>query len=417
MRFKITFAAALLASTLMLTACGSGDVGADGDAGDPVRFGYLMPETGSVAVLGGSLVAATRLAVDDINAGGGILGGRVDLVGADTASDPTVAAQALDRLLSRNVLSIMGTGQSAVSLSLLDKVVSSRTLMCSGADTALEFTSYPDENYHYRTSTSNLLQAIALASLMEENGSKRVAVVGRGDAFGQGLVDELESNLGSLVAERVIYDPLTTSFEAEVRKIREANVDAVALIGYAEMGEFVQTMIENGLTVANGVQLYGVNQLASNVLWEAVDPSNQGVLKGLKGVTNPKAYDDDFSKRLLEANPDLKQALFAAEQYDCAIITALAAVAAGSTNAAEIKNSVADVTRGGEDCNSFKDCVTLLKTGTDIRYVGPSGPKDMSDAGDPTVARFATWTMDDKSQVQLDGGFVCEGGACTSANK
>lgn len=414
MRSKITFGAAVLAATLVLTACSSG--GGEGDSGESVRFGYLMPETGSVAVLGGSLVASTRLAVDDINAAGGILGSRVDLIGADTASDPTVAAQAIDRLLSRNTMAIMGTGQSAVSLSLLDKVVSSRTLMCSGADTALEFTEYPDEDYHYRTSTSNLLQAIALASLMEENGAERVAVVARGDAFGQGLADELEANLGDLVVERVIYDPLTTSFEAEVAEIRKAGVDAVALIGYAEMGEFVQTMIENGLTVAKGVQLYGVNQLASNVLWEAVDPSNQGVLEGLKGVTNPKAYDEDFSKRLLEANPDLEQALFAAEQYDCAIITALAAVTAGSTSAADVKDFVSDVTRGGDDCHNYADCVKMLEAGTDIRYVGPSGPKDLSDAGDPTVARFATWSMDGKSQVQLDGAFVCEEGTCAPAN-
>jgi len=57
-----------------------------------------------------------------------------------------------------------------------------------------------------------------------------------------------------------------------------------------------------------------------------------------------------------------------------------------------------------------------LKAGKDIRYVGPSGPKNLSDAGDPTVARFATWTMDGASQVQLDGEFRCEDGTCTSGS-
>ncbi len=416
MKSKFLPGIALVAAALALTACQAAGP-ADGDgAGGSVRFGYLMPETGSVAVLGGSLVASTRLAVDDINDAGGIQGKKVELVGGDTASDPTVATQAVDRLLSRDVMAIMGTGQSAVSLSLLDKVVSSRTLMCSGADTALEFTDYPDEDYHYRTATSNLLQAIALASLMQDNGAERIAVVGRGDAFGQGLVDQLVSNLGDAVAERIVYDPLTTNFEAEVGKIRAAKADAVALIGYAEMGEFVQTMIENGLTVGKGVQLYGVNQLASNVLWESVDPKNHGVLAGVKGVTNPRTYDEGFNDRLLKANPDLTQALFAAEQYDCAIITALAAVAAGSTDPQVVKEHVADVTRGGQECNSYADCTKLLASGTDIRYVGPSGPKELSDAGDPTVARFASWTMDGQSQVQLDGEFVCEKNTCRSGS-
>jgi len=413
MNVKVASGVAVAAVLLALTACSPGD---DAGGSETVRIGYLMPETGAVAVLGGSLVAATRLAVDDINAAGGIDGARVEVIGADTASDPTVASQALDRLLSRNVMAIMGTGQSAVSLSLLDKVVSSRTLMCSGADTALEFTTYPDDDYHFRMATSNLLQAIALSSLMEENGAQRVALVGRGDAFGQGLVEQLAANLGDKVVDTIVYDPNTTSFDAEVGEIRDAGVDSVALIGYAEMGEFVQTMIENKLTVANGVQLYGVNQLASNVLWETVDPSNQAVLEGLKGVTNPKAYDEEFGERLLEANPDLTQALFAAEQYDCAIVTALAAVAAGSTTAEDVRAYVADVTRGGEECNSYADCVALLKDGKDIRYVGPSGPKDLSDAGDPTVARFASWTMDDHSQVQTDGEYVCEEGTCAPAS-
>jgi branched-chain amino acid transport system substrate-binding protein len=412
MNSKLLPAAALLAA-LTLTACTATNTPGGGEA---VKFGYLMPETGSVAVLGGSLVASTRMAVKDINEAGGILGNKVEVVGGDTASDPTVAAQAVDRLLSRGVMAIMGTGQSAVSLSLLDKVVSSRTLMCSGADTALEFTDYPDEGFHYRTATSNLLQSIALASLMRDNGAERVAVVGRGDAFGQGLVDQLEENLGDAVAARVIYDPLTTSFEAEVGKIRDAKVDAVALIGYAEMGEFVQTMVENRLTVDNGVQLYGVNQLASNVLWESVDPGNKAVLKGVKGVTNPKTFDAGFNDRILAANAGLKQALFAAEQYDCAIITALAATAADSVDPSVVKDFVADVTRGGDECNSYADCVAALKAGKDIRYVGPSGPKNLSDAGDPTVARFATWTMDGASQVQLDGEFRCEDGTCTSGS-
>jgi branched-chain amino acid transport system substrate-binding protein len=413
MNAKVTWGASALVALLALSACSTGG---DTGSGETVRFGYLMPETGSVAVLGGSLVAATRLAVDDINAAGGIDGSRVEVIGADTASDPTVASQALDRLLSRNVMAIMGTGQSAVSLSLLDKVVSSRTLMCSGADTALEFTDYPDDDYHFRTSTSNLLQAIALSSLMEENGAERVALVGRGDAFGQGLVDQLSENLGDKVVDEIVYDPNTTSFDAEVAEIRAADVDSVALIGYAEMGEFVQTMIENKLTVDNGVQLYGVNQLASNVLWETVDPGNQAVLEGVKGVTNPKAYDEDFGARLLEANPDLTQALFAAEQYDCSIITALAAVAAGSTTAEDVREYVADITRGGEECNSYADCVALLGQDKDIRYVGPSGPKDLSDAGDPTVARFASWTMDAESQVQTDGEYACEQGTCAPVN-
>ena len=67
-------------------------------------------------------------------------------------------------------------------------------------------------------------------------------------------------------------------------------------------------------------------------------------------------------------------------------LIALAAEAAKSTKGTEIAKQLKAVSEGGEKCNTFPSCVTLLRNGKDIDYDGQSGPVTFSDAGDPTEA-------------------------------
>ena len=79
---------------------------------------------------------------------------------------------------------------------------------------------------------------------------------------------------------------------------------------------------------------------------------------------------------------------YGAESYDAITIIALAAVTAESDNPADIAAAINDVTRVGEKCTSFADCLALIEAGTDIDYDGVGGPYDFVDAGEPSSATF-----------------------------
>ncbi len=88
------------------------------------------------------------------------------------------------------------------------------------------------------------------------------------------------------------------------------------------------------------------------------------------------------------------------EQYDCAIITALAITASKSTEPTVYKDSIAAVTKGDVECTTDGDCVEKLKAGKTIAYVGPGGPTRLNSVGDTTVAQFQIYVVDDKGQSQ-----------------
>ena len=121
-----------------------------------------------------------------------------------------------------------------------------------------------------------------------------------------------------------------------------------------------------------------------------------GELVGAKGTTPAPETTDavrDFQARMdahaEAAGIDLDDTYaYGPEAYDSVMIIALAAQVAnddGSAHAGEIVN----VTKGGEKCGSYADCLALVEAGTDIDYDGVSGATDMSGNGEPIVGSYA----------------------------
>jgi ABC-type branched-subunit amino acid transport system substrate-binding protein len=113
---------------LMLTACGGSSGGtakttssakasntAAAKKGDgTLKIGTLLPQTGSLAFLGPPEFAGVKLAIQDINAAGGVLGKQVTETDSDSGDTSTdTASQSVDRLLSNNVDAIVGAASSS----------------------------------------------------------------------------------------------------------------------------------------------------------------------------------------------------------------------------------------------------------------------------------------------------------------
>lgn len=386
------------------TAADTGSASADG----VLTVGTLLPETGDLAFLGPPEVAGARLAVEDINAAGGVLGADVVLIEGDSGDTKTdTANQTVDRLLAEGADVIVGAASSAVSKTVIDKIVAANVIQFSPANTSPDFTTYNDNGLYFRTAPSDLLQGRVLAQQIADEGNTATAVIYRQESYGEGLANAFKENyegLGGTIPEFIAYAPDTTNFDAEVDAIAAAAPEAVLVVGFEESATILETMVAKGVG-PDAINVWGVDGNVGGIGGQVSDPA---LIAGMKG-TEPSvdlSTITDFTARLDGAYEGGVGGVFAygAETYDAITITALAAVVAGSDDPLAIAAEINGVTKEGEKCTDFASCVAVIDAGGDPDYDGLGGPYEFVDAGEPAAAsyRIATYDGGETPNTELD---------------
>lgn len=410
--------AAISAGALVLTACGGGDEaetatpaassggGSAAEGDGTLTIGSLLPQTGNLAFLGPPEYAGVELAIKEINEGGGVLGKDVEYIEGDSGdTQQDVANPTVDRLLAADVDVIIGAASSGVSFTVIDKITSAGVVHYSPANTSPDFTDYADKGLYFRTAPSDVLQGRILGETILADGCTEVGMLALQDPYGEGLAENVGLAVtgggGSLTPEDpIFYDPAASNFDAQVNELKAANPGCVVLIGFEESAKVIGSMVSAGIGPQE-VPLYLVDGNLGNALGKDLPP---GLLEGTRGSLPGAEATPDFRERLLGVDPALIDFNYAAESYDTVITSALAAIAAESDSGEAIAGTLADVTREGEKCTTFADCIMLLEAGDDIDYDGISGPIEMSDAGDPTSAIVGIYTFgpDNKLTTEID---------------
>lgn len=421
--------ALIVGAALVLAACGGDDEASETTAAEETAttaaaetetteaaeaaencglvIGTILPVTGDLAFLGPPEIAAAEIAVEDINAAGGVNGAEVVLEQGDSGDTTTDTANLeVDRLLSLGADAIVGAASSAVSKTVIDKITGAGVIQFSPANTSPDFTTYADNDLYFRTAPSDLLQGRVLANLVLEDGAQTASVIFRQESYGTGLAEAFRENFeaaGGTVAAFLPYAVDTQSFDAEIDQLVEAAADANVIIGFDESANIVTVMHERGIGPVD-VPAYGVDGNMGGLGELLEDPS---ILAGMKG-TEPSvdlSTITEFTDRLA-AVPGFTGEVFAygAETYDAVTIIALAAAVAAQSNdcpsGADIGAQINDVTRApGTECFDFAECLALIEAGEEIDYTGVGGPYDFVDAGEPAAASFRISQYDGASTV------------------
>ena len=282
------------------------------------------------------MIRAVEMAVEEINAAGGVLGKDIVLVGEDDGTDPEIAGTAADTLLADDVDYHRGPAGSTVALSVLDKITGAGIPMCSPSNTGVKFTTVDDNGgFYFRTAPPDNLQAQVLADLIVADGHQNVVVLAQSTEYGEGfanfLVEELNA-LGATAPDPILYDAEAGSYQAEAEQIAGEAPDAVATIGYDEGAQVITSAIAEGIGPQDDVQWYGTDGIQSSSFWESVDADDPTVVEGIRG-TAPSAAPADgeatFRERFEAFAPGV-DTIFSGHAYDCVVIAALAAIAAES---------------------------------------------------------------------------------------
>ncbi|WP_104525857.1 ABC transporter substrate-binding protein [Blastococcus atacamensis] len=221
--------------------------------GEPLVIGTLLPLTGNLAFLGPPEVAGAKLAIQDINAAGGVFGQPVQLVEGDSGDASTdTATQSVDRLLQSGVNAIVGAASSGVSLTVIDAITGAGVMQISPANTSDQFTTYNDNGLYFRTAPPDTLQARALADMIIEDGNNTVGILALNDPYGTGLAENTTQNLidAGLAEDDIVnitYDPQAANFDSEVQEMVEFNPDAIVVIGFEESSRILEGLNSNGV--------------------------------------------------------------------------------------------------------------------------------------------------------------------------
>ena len=373
-----------------------------GNVNGSLELGQLASQTGPLSNIVQSLTVPVTMAVDEINAGGGVLGKPVTYTLADDATDPNVASESLEGLLEDSkVDAIMGPTSSGITLNIIDEVRRRNVLMCSGSNTSAELSTTDSRGFYFRTTPSDRLQGPALGELVLKDGHKKVGILARRDTYGVGLASSVKKTLkkghAKVVAD-VSYDPDATTFDREVQKVVDKKPDAVIVLGFESDGsDIVRTLTAKGLSPQQ-FPIYTADGMRTNAFPTLLDPNNPGAAAGIKGTspaTQPAGVQHPFLDAFSATGID---PIYSSFYYDCTILTALAAEKAKSDDPAKMKKVFATNTRGKEQCTTFADCKRLIDAGKSISYQGASAAfKHMNKFGsfEPNAGVYEVWAFDE----------------------
>jgi len=368
-------------------------------------IGSLAPETGEQSSLLGSLRTPVQLAIDEINAAGGVNNQPVTLVTGDDGTDPDATGRTLDRMMGSDKADvIIGPVKASTALAILGQV-KGKAVLCSGSNTLAQLDKDGPKKsggLYFRTAPTDTLQGPALSELVLSDGHSKVGILARNDSYGLGFSKSVARGLkqgGAKVAANVAYNPDGTDLDADVQRVLDKLPDAVVVLGLADDGaKVVQNMIAKGAGPAD-VPTYTVDGMQSATFGATVDPVNPGVVAGIKGTTpapDPGGVDSPFRDTFAATGID---PFFSSYSYDCTILAALAAVKAKSDRATDIAKAFAANVKGSEECNTFARCQDLLESGKTIHWRGASSNFERFPKNQPNEGVYDVWSYDSSAAV------------------
>ena len=244
----------LVVCSVFLATCGA--------PGEPTKGNVIVyvaaPLSGFQANAGQTVLGGVRLAADQINRAGGLLGYKVEVVGLDDESDSEVALDLANQIRAtvgggEEVLGVIGHLNSGQTLAAMDVYQDLPLVIIPPTASEVSLTQKGYRNF-FRANANDTTQARVDAEfLYNELGARRVAVVYNDDPYGQGLGRLISSELQALGAEVVVNLQVAVeqaTFPGEIPQIAAAQPDAVFYGGYEVEAPYLRLeLVEAGINV------------------------------------------------------------------------------------------------------------------------------------------------------------------------
>jgi branched-chain amino acid transport system substrate-binding protein len=199
-------------------------------AQEPIKIGVTQPLTGAFAASGNYVAQGAKLAEEDINAAGGVLGRKIQLIVEDNKSNPTEAVATAEKLTQKDKVPVMmGAWSSTLTLAVMPKLMEYEVPMVVETSSSSKIT-VSGNPWIFRISPTSEMEAKAFAPMVKTLGIKKADLLGTNNDFGLGAMQEFSKMLkaaGVEVGVQETMDPKAVDFSAQLAKIKASGGDTL----------------------------------------------------------------------------------------------------------------------------------------------------------------------------------------------
>ncbi|KNE83851.1 MULTISPECIES: branched-chain amino acid ABC transporter substrate-binding protein [Streptomyces] len=339
-----TTTAAAMALGLTITACGGNfaqDSSGD-DSSGPIKLGMLTPLTGSSAAIGPYMKDGAQLAVDEINAKGGVDGRKLSLTVEDEACDPKTAAAGAAKLVSADIDISVGGYCSSATLPTLSIFGKAHIPMLIPAANSADLVSQKQQNVFLLNGTG-IQQAEAASKFIKAAGSKGVALVDDNTSYSTDITKRTEEGLKQSGVEVVNHQSVTageSDYSGAINAVLDSKADFIYWTGYYQEGGLLikqlkaagykgEIMVADGSVDAKLIQIAG--QKNAQGVFATMTQTPQTIPGGEAWVAK---YKEKFGS---EPGP------YSTQAYDAVRVAAEAVRKAGSTDGQAVTSALEQI--------------------------------------------------------------------------
>ncbi len=318
-------------------------------AAETIKVGAIYPLSGAVASTGQNIKRGIDLAVEDINAKGGVLGKKIEIIYGDSQGDPKVGMTETERLITQMKVPILiGAYQSGVTEVVSQVAEKNRTPLLTAISTADVLTTH-GYNYFFRMAPTNMMYLRDMIQYVVDSNKqfgfnyKTVAIVADNTLLGQETAKwgkYWAEQKGLSVVKEILYTKDAADLTSEVLTLKALNPDVLVIDPYvSDAILLVKTMHEQGLKpkiiVAKATGIIDPNFLKN------VKKQGDGITTAVewnKGMAKGKEINAAFEKKYQIAMNG-----HSAEAYTAMWVIKTAIENAGELNRDKIRDAMAKI--------------------------------------------------------------------------
>ncbi len=342
---------------------------------ETIKIGCLLDTTGDLAPMGEKMMDGARLAVEDINAAGGVLGKQVELIEEDGATTPDTGFDRVKKMVEIDGVQVMAgpmiTGTSLLSIPYAEE---HKIPLITPSATGVPLSEKEGTEWFFRTCLRDDAQGVVLGDIIMDAGYTKLATIVLDNEYGKGLEHWITDRLGKLAweGEHVVsihYDEAKKDYLTELQQIKDADPDVVFACTYCDDGIIVfKQALELGL---DDIAWLGCDGNYGSGLFEepkSAEFMEKAFAGGTRTVGTGELYEH-FTEAY-EDKYDIAPETYCDTTYDAVMAAAKAIEAAGVYDGEAIRVAL-----------------------TELEFDGATGPLSFNELGDRTAAAWDIWQV------------------------
>jgi len=314
---------------------------------EPIKIGAILAVTGPASFLGAPEARTAEMLVEQINAEGGVLGRKIELIVKDSGASPEKAVSFAKQLIEEErVVAIIGPSTSGETMQI--KPICEEAGMVLVSCAAAEVIVNPVAKFVFKTPQKDSQAVTWIYKTMNEMGIKKIAVLSGNTGFGnagKGQLESMAAEFGIEIAANEVYDKGATDLTDVLTKVKGAGADAVVNWSIVPAQSIVpknmkQLGMEMPLFQSHGFGNIKYVEAAGKAADGIVFPAGRLLIVDVLPDDHPQKavlakYKSDYEAKYGDA-----VSTFGGHAYDALMLVVSAVKQAGSTDAAKVRDAI-----------------------------------------------------------------------------